>query len=55
MTLHIISCLTQFVSDQVNKLQHALLVQQGYIKLYSNMENSYHSPLDGHWYEDSEA
>ena len=28
----IISCLTYFVSAQVNKLQHAVPVQQGYIK-----------------------
>ena len=29
----IINCLTYFVSAQVNKLQHAVPVQQGYIKL----------------------
>ena len=34
----IINCLTHFVSAQVNKLQHAVPVQQGYIKLYPTME-----------------
>lgn len=29
----IINCLAHFVSAQVNKLQHALPVQQGYVKL----------------------
>ena len=36
----IINCLTLFVSAQVNKLQHAVPVQQGYIKLQLTMENS---------------
>jgi len=35
----IINCLTHFVSAQVNKLQHAVPVQQGHIKLYPTMEN----------------
>ena len=50
----IIVCLTHFVSSQVNKLQHAVPVQQGCIKLHSILEK-YHSPLDGHHYKDSEA
>ena len=36
------NCLTHFVSVQVNKLQHAVLVQQGYIKLHPTMENITH-------------
>ena len=55
MSPYIIHCLTQFVSAQINKLQYAVLVQQGYIKLLSTTENIYHSPLDGHWYKRSEA
>ena len=35
---YIINCLTHFVSAQVNKLQHAVPVQQGYIKLHPTME-----------------
>ena len=46
-----INCLTGFVSAQVNKLQHAVPVQQGYIKLHGK----YHSPLDQHSDKDSEA
>ena len=38
----IINCLTNFVSAQVNKLQHAVPVQQGYIKLQLTMENITH-------------
>ena len=38
----IFNCLTHFVSAQVNKLQHAVPVQQGYIKLQPNMENITH-------------
>ena len=37
--LCIINCLTHFVSAQVNKLQHAVPVQQGYIKLQPTMGN----------------
>ena len=37
-----INCLTHFVSAQVNKLQHAVPVQQGYIKLQPTMENIAH-------------
>ena len=33
IALCIINCLTHFVSAQVNKLQHAVPVQQGYVKL----------------------
>ena len=39
-------CLTCFVSAQVNKLQHALPVQQRY-KTTAN-HRKYHSSLDGH-------
>ena len=42
-----------FVSAQVNKLQHAVPVQQRY-KTTAGLEK-YHSPLDGHLYKDSEA
>ena len=49
---YIINCLTHFVSAQVNRLQHAVLVQQGYIKPPD--QGKYHSPLDGHHYKDSE-
>ena len=38
----IVNCLTRFVSAQVNKLQHALPVQQGYIKLQLTMETIAH-------------
>ena len=40
---YIINCLTRFVSAQVKKLQHALPVQQGCIKLQPTMENITHS------------
>ena len=49
----IIDCLTCFVFAQVNKLQHAVPVQQRY-KTTAN-HGKYHSPLDGHCYKDSEA
>ena len=39
---YIINCLTHFVSAQVNKLQHAVTVQQGYIKLQPTTENITH-------------
>ena len=35
----IINCLTHFVSAQVNKLPHAVPVQQEIIKLYPTTEN----------------
>ena len=35
----IIKCLTHFVSAQVNKLQHAVPVQKGYLKLQLTTEN----------------
>ena len=38
----IINCLTCFVSAQVNKLQHALPVQQRYIKLQPTTKNLTH-------------
>ena len=38
----IINCLTHFVSAQVNKLQYAVPVPQGYIKLQLTMENITH-------------
>ena len=38
----IINCQTCFVSAQVNKLQYAVLVQQGYIKLQLPTENTTH-------------
>ena len=37
-----INCLTCFVSAQVNKLEHAVPVQQGYTKLYPTTENITH-------------
>ena len=37
-----ISCLTRFCSAHVNKLQHAVPVEQGYIKLPPTMENITH-------------
>ena len=49
----IINCLTCFVSAQVNKLQHAVPVQQRYKTMADH--GKYHSSLDGHSYEDSEA
>ena len=42
-----------FVSAQVNKLQHAVPVQQRYKTTADH--GKYHSLLDGHHYEDSEA
>ena len=41
----IINCLTRFFSSQVNKLQHAVPVQQRYIKLYPIMENITHPQM----------
>ena len=41
-----INCLTCFVSAQVNKLEHAVPVQQGYTKLYPTTENITHPQLD---------
>ena len=38
----IINCLTHFVSVQVNKLQHAVPVQQVFIQLHLTMENVTH-------------
>ena len=38
----IINRLTSFVSDQVKTLQHAVPIQQGYIKLQLTMENITH-------------
>ena len=38
----IVNCLTHFVSAHVNKLQHAVPVQQGYIKLQPTTENTTH-------------
>ena len=49
----IVNCLTCFVSAQVNKLQHAVPVQQRY-KITAD-RGKYHSPFDGHCYEDSDA
>ena len=37
-----VNCLTCFVSAQVNKIQHAVPVQKGYIKLHPTMENITH-------------
>ena len=48
-----VSCLTWFVSAQVNKLQHAVPVQQRYKTIAD--QRKYHSPLDGHRYIDSES
>ena len=42
----IINCLTCFVSAQVNKLKHAVPVQQRYKTTAAH--GKYHSPLDGH-------
>ena len=49
----IVNCLTCFVSAQVNQLQHAVPVQQRY-KITAD-RGKYHSPFDGHCYEDSDA
>ena len=49
----ITNCLTNFVSAQVNKLQHAVPVQQR-CKTTAD-HGKYQSPLDGHRYKDSEA
>ena len=46
----IINCLTSFVFAQVNKLQHAVLVQQRYKTMADH--GICHSPLDGHCYKD---
>ena len=43
---YIINCLTCSVCVQVNRLQHAVPVQQGYIKLYLTMENITHPQMD---------
>ena len=40
----IINCLTCFVSDQINKLQHAVPVQQRYKT--TDDHGKYHTPLD---------
>ena len=48
-----LNCLTCFVSAQVNKLQHAVPVQQRHKTTADHAK--YHSPLDGHRYKDSEA
>ena len=42
----IINGLTHFVSAQVNKLQHTVPVQQGYIKLQLTTENITHPYMD---------
>ena len=42
----IFNCLTHFISAQVNKLQHAVPVQQGYIKVHPTMENITHLQMD---------
>ena len=42
IALCIINCLTHFVSVQVNKLQHTVPVQQGYINLHPTTENITH-------------
>ena len=49
----IINRLTCFVSAQVNKLQHAVPVQQRYKTMADH--GKYHSPLDGPHYKDAEA
>ena len=48
-----VSCLTSFVSAQVNKLQHTVPVQQRWETTADHRK--YHSPLNGHGYKDSEA
>ena len=42
----IINCLTCSVCVQVNRVQHAVQVQQGCIKLYLTMENITHPQMD---------
>ena len=42
----IINCLTYFVSAQVNKLQYAVPVPQGYIKLRPTIENITQAQMD---------
>ena len=42
----IINCLNHFVSAQVTKLQHAMPVQLGYIKLQQTTENITHPQMD---------
>ena len=42
----IINYLAHFVSSQVNKLPHAVPIQQGYIKLHRTTENITHSQMD---------
>ena len=42
----IINCLTCFLSAQVNKLQHAVPVQQRHIKLHPTMKNIIHPQMD---------
>ena len=37
------NCLTHFVSAQVINLQHAMPVQQGYVKLHPTTDNITHS------------
>ena len=39
----IVNCRTHFLSAQVNKLQHTVPVQQGYIRLHLTMENITHT------------
>ena len=48
-----VNCLTCFLSAQVNKLQHAVPVQQKYKTMADH--GKYHSPLDRHGYKDTEA
>ena len=48
-----VSCLTSFVSAQVNKLQHTVPVQQRWETTADHRK--YHSRLNGHGYKDSEA
>ena len=45
-----VNCLTCFISAQVNKLQHAVPVQQRYKTTADH--GKYHTPLDGHCYKD---
>ena len=46
MLLMIVPCITKYltclVSAQVNKVQYAMPVQQGYVKLHLTMENITH-------------
>ena len=46
IVLCIINCLTCCISAQVNKLQHAVPVKQGYIKLQPTTENITHPQMD---------